>query len=729
MRGKFLFGAASAALLALSAPALAQSGDQAGDNTTQARLTTGDAVEGDISQGGDLDWFRMSVERGQRYRITLDGVAEGENAAIDPLLVVYGADGGQLAFNDDTGKSLNSALDYVPAQSGEVFVEARGFSEQATGRYRIAVSASALPADDVGNDFATSTRIAPGASASGNLEYPGDVDAYRLTARTGNVYRISLSGAEGAGEALGDPVVVVKNRQGEELASNDDRGDGSLNSYLEFVPQTSGDVVLEARSLGDAGAGAYTISIETARLPPDNASGDVRTRGRLNVGQNVRGSLDYAGDKDWFRIRLTAGESYRFALASDGESGVSDPYLRLHGADGAEIAQDDDGGEGLNAYLEFTAATTGNYFVEAGGFSPDATGGYTISAAAGDIPGDASTDASLGADGDFREGVLGTAGDSDWYALRLTEGQSVRIGLDSAASPDALQDPMLVLHASEGAEIARDDDGGAGFNSWLEYTAPAAGVYFVEARGFAEDAAGRYGITITPGEIGNNAEMAQHLAADGEGRISTIGVDGDVDWFGVELVEGRAYRFNLESAEPDPLADPMLTLYDGEGNPVAEDDDGGTGVNAYLSFASPRGGFYYVAASSFGGTGTGRYSLRVSDTDVPGNPGTDEYLNSAEGDDRVSRIDMDGDLDQFRVELEGGARYLIDVSGEGDDPLADPYLTIVNSSGELVMTDDDSGNGLDARLRFTPQTSDLYYIQASGLGGSTGMYKVSIVRQ
>ena len=103
MRGKFLFGAASAALLALSAPALAQSGDQAGDNTTQARLTTGDAVEGDISQGGDLDWFRMSVERGQRYRITLDGVAEGENAAIDPLLVVYGADGGQLAFNDDTG--------------------------------------------------------------------------------------------------------------------------------------------------------------------------------------------------------------------------------------------------------------------------------------------------------------------------------------------------------------------------------------------------------------------------------------------------------------------------------------------------------------------------------------------------------------------------------------------------------------------------------------------------
>ena len=288
--------------------------------------------------------------------------------------------------------------------------------------------------------------------------------AYRLTARTGNVYRISLSGAEGAGEALGDPVVVVKNRQGEELASNDDRGDGSLNSYLEFVPQTSGDVVLEARSLGDAGAGAYTISIETARLPPDNASGDVRTRGRLNVGQNVRGSLDYAGDKDWFRIRLTAGESYRFALASDGESGVSDPYLRLHGADGAEIAQDDDGGEGLNAYLEFTAATTGNYFVEAGGFSPDATGGYTHQRCGRRYSGRCV---------DRREprrrrrlsvkACSRTAGDSDWYALRLTEGQGVRIGLDSAASPDALgKIRCWCCMRPDGAEIARDDDGGDG---------------------------------------------------------------------------------------------------------------------------------------------------------------------------------------------------------------------------------------------------------------------------
>jgi hypothetical protein len=74
-------------------------------------------------------------------------------------------------------------------------------------------------------------------------------------------------------------------------------------------------------------------------------------------------------------------------------------------------------------------------------------------------------------------------------------------------------------------------------------------------------------------------------------------------------------------------------------------------------------------------------------------------------------------------------RYEIAVNGYGDDPLGDAFLTIADGEGTRVTSDDDSGSGMDARLRFTPENAGTFLIQASGLGGSTGWYQVSIMRQ
>lgn len=729
MRGKLWLGAATAAFVAFAlAPASAQDADPAADASTQAQLTVGGPVDGEISPAGDSDWYRLHVERGQNYHITLEGLAgEGEAQALDPTLTVRALNGDQLAFNDDTAGSLNSALSYAPSQTGDVFIEARAFSDQATGRYRLAVTASELPPDEVGNDASTQARINPGSPVRGSLDYAGDVDWYRLSAREGQMYTISLSGAEGDG-GLADPLLRVVDAHGAEIAMNDDSGE-SLNSRLRFAPAHSGDVFISAQAFADQGVGAYTLNVEAQPLPPDEASASTNTRGRIEVSGSAEGGLDYPGDHDWYRIRLQQGQAYRFALNGSGASALNDPLLRLRDSRGEELAMDDDGGAGLNSYLEFTAPSTGNYFLDAQGFDEEATGGYTLSAAAGDIPADASTDVALSADGDSREGVLSPAGDTDWYRIDLDAGQGVRIGVNAGSGADALSDPLIILHGPDGAELARDDDGGGGLNSWLEFQAPAAGAYYLEVRGFSNDAEGRYTISLTSGEIGNTVDTAEQIEAGGQGRQATINADGDADWFAITLVEGRPYRFSLQGAEPDALADPVLTLYDSEGNVVASDDDGGTGANAYLSYASPAGGLYFAAVSSFNNTGTGRYHLMVSDTDVPGNTGTDEALDAANGDDRNSSIEMPGDLDNYRVELEAGAHYVIEVKAEGDHPLGDPYLTLLDGNGERVTSDDDSGPNLDARLRFTPSQSGTYFIQASGLGGATGSYKVSIVRQ
>lgn len=726
MRGKLWLGAALAAFAFAAPSAYAQAGgDQPADATTTAQAAPGQDILGDIS-AGDADWFRLRVEQGQRYHITLDAAPNEDEPALDTVLSVYNLAGDQLAYNDDSNQTFNSELYYAPAESGEVFLEARAFSSEAEGRYRLHVEASPLPPDDAANDASTRASIEPDQTIEGELEIQGDTDWYRLNARSGQMYRISLSGSGDA--PLGDPLLRVVGADGEELAVNDDYE--NLNSYLEFAPARSGHVFVVAGGFADAHAGAYTLGVEASRLPPDEASNDTRTRGRLRMGRTVEGSLDYSGDRDWYRMRLEGGETYRFALSSDSESEspLRDPLVRIYDGDGGELAMDDDGGGELNSLLEFTAPETGNYFIEAAGYADQIIGAYTLRASEGDIPANASTDMSLSAAGDYREGALAPAGDRDWYRIDLTAGEALRISLANAETPDGLADPYIVLYGPDSQEVARDDDSGEGLNAWLEYEAAVDGPHYLEARGFGDEAQGRYYIAIQPGEIGDSYDTAEAITPGGEGRVSVIGADGDADWFSLELVEGRSYRFNLQGVDSAPLADPYLVLYNANGEQVAADDDGGRGLNSYLSFASPTGGPHFVSASSYNGEGTGRYLLSVIDTEVPGHIYTDEYLD-ANGDDRLSRIEMPGDLDTYRVDFEAGARYLIEVRASGDYAMTDPYLVILNEAGERVTSDDDSGPGLDARLRFTPESAGIYYIQASGLGGSTGGYRVSVARE
>ncbi|MBY0567427.1 MAG: pre-peptidase C-terminal domain-containing protein [Hyphomonadaceae bacterium] len=725
MRGKLFFGAAAVALL-MGAPALAQTDPSADANTTSS-VRDGATVDGEINPAGDGDWYRLRVEQGRRYSLTLEGVPNAEGLAVDPVLSVYDAAGNQLAFNDDAN-GLNSALTYVASQSGDVFVEARAYSEGETGQYRLAVASTELPADDAGNDAGTRSRLNIGRAVNGQLEYEGDVDWYRLSARTGTRYSVTLNGS--GDPAVGDTYLRVVDSDGNEIAANDDAE--GLNSALQFTVRENTEVFIEASAYANAYTGGYALNVTSERVPDDGLAANRNTRGRITLGQDVNGSLETEGDQDWYRLRLEAGQTYRFALRGEGDTPVGDPLLRVHNAQGEDIAVDDDGGGNLNSYLEFSAPSTGTYFIAAQAFADAYTGNYTLSARAGDIPGDTSTDASLSSAGDYREGNLSPAGDRDWYRIELAQGEGVRVGLNSAeGAADALGDPYLVFYDANGTELLRDDDGGEGLNAWAEFVAPTAGAYYIEARGFGEDAAGRYSLMLVAGEVGDSAEGAEYVQAGFEGRVSTIGAAGDVDWFVLEAIEGRTYRYYVDGWDDgtgNTLADPLLVLYDQQGQEIARDDDGGVGLNSYLTHVPVTGGPYFLAVSSYDGQSTGRYSLRAVDTDVPGHAYTDEILDQA-GDERVSRIDIEGDLDSFRVDLEGGVTYTITVSGHGERPLADPFVAVVLEDNSVLGSDDDSGPGRDARLRFTPEQSGSYLIQASGLGGTIGWYQVTIARQ
>lgn len=110
----------------------------------------------------------------------------------------------------------------------------------------------------------------------------------------------------------------------------------------------------------------------------DTIPGDLSTTVTIAVGGSLTSELNTAGDRDWIAVTLQAGKTYSISMTGTGATPVDDTFLRLMNAAGIEIAFDDDGGTGTNSLITFTATTSGTYYINAGGYNDNRTGGYTV---------------------------------------------------------------------------------------------------------------------------------------------------------------------------------------------------------------------------------------------------------------------------------------------------------------------------------------------------------------
>jgi hypothetical protein len=98
---------------------------------------------------------------------------------------------------------------------------------------------------------------------------------------------------------------------------------------------------------------------------------------------------------------------------------------------------------------------------------------------------------------------------------------------------------------------------------------------------------------------------------------------GDADWIKFFAGRGKAYTiqtFNLPSG-PAPGVDPYTYLFDSDGETVmAQNDDGGEGVNSRIDFFPVRDDYYYVQVKNKGDIGGGAQQYDIRITVLPGAP-------------------------------------------------------------------------------------------------------------
>ena len=107
--------------------------DFAANTGTEAHLALAATGSGAIALPRDMDWFRIDVQAGQSYTVTVNAAA---GSSLDAYLRLYDANGRLIGSDDDSGPGSNARLNFVANQTTHLFLSAGGFGTS-TGSYTL----------------------------------------------------------------------------------------------------------------------------------------------------------------------------------------------------------------------------------------------------------------------------------------------------------------------------------------------------------------------------------------------------------------------------------------------------------------------------------------------------------------------------------------------------------------------------------------------------------------
>ncbi|PWC40880.1 pre-peptidase C-terminal domain-containing protein, partial [Azospirillum sp. TSO35-2] len=191
------------------------------------------------------------------------------------------------------------------------------------------------------------------------------------------------------------------------------------------------------------------------------------------TGTPLTAALSVVGETDMYAVTLQRGVLYtlRETGASTSTGTLNDPYLRLFDSNRNLVAQDDDGGVGRDALIQYRPTQTGTYYVSAGSFGSSGTGTYQVSASQ---PSQTEVFPPV-------SDTLSFPYERDSFNVALTQGTRYQIDLEGAATNrGTLTDPYLRILDSHGLQLRYDDDSGVGLNSELTFTPTTSGTYTLQ---------------------------------------------------------------------------------------------------------------------------------------------------------------------------------------------------------------------------------------------------------
>ena len=246
----------------------------AGTDTTGTVAVGGSATGAITRYGGqwdrDIDWFAVTFEKGETYRIDVGGYWEGKGTLSNPrLLGVHDAEGNLKAGTADLYDSFHTVY-FAPDETATHYV-AVGAAPYNLGR-TYTLSVIQIPVDS-SDDFTANTdttgAVAVDGSATGEIESAGDRDWFAVTLEKDKIYQIDLQGKYSSIDMLDPAIRGIYDAGGNRLPGTmDNNGGPHWSSRLLFTPDADGTYYVAASGatyytiLGEHNTGTYTLSVE-----------------------------------------------------------------------------------------------------------------------------------------------------------------------------------------------------------------------------------------------------------------------------------------------------------------------------------------------------------------------------------------------------------------------------------------------------------------------------------
>jgi hypothetical protein len=441
----------------------------------------------------------------------------------------------------------------------------------------------------------------------------------------------------------------------------------------------------------------------------DEQTGNIHTSGKLSVGKIRSAFQGGVGDSDWFKLELTAGQSYVFTLSNTAINNLTTIGLILRDAAGVALVSET-GNLTYGFGFEYKAERSGTYFLDASGQNLWlSTVEYEITMdlkPAGDDFASGSATAGRVSVGGTATGMINNPGDVDSFRFDAQKGLVYSLA-PAAANAGALR---LSVTDAQGKVLAKPGE---------SFVALAAGQYYVSASAYK---LGTYSFSLGKAvdDFSNDHNSIGRLDKGGsmQGTVNHI---GDADWFRVTLDAGIFYTFDLKrDAEERDFLTAKLLRADGTALPFKHtlDIDGNTSLLASV----PSAGDYYVAVTYddyYSGSTSKPYTLTFAAATLADDFGDTVALAKQVGIGVpvTGELTSTGDIDVMKLALQAGVGYSFSLNS-----LTNAHLRLELKQSGVDYPVWQMWGAYDVTT-FTPSASGSYTMHIQTLSDNYALYR------
>lgn len=503
------------------------------------------------------------------------------------------------------------------------------------------------------------------------------------------------------------------------LYTDDDSGRGRNATLFNVLLPENGIYRIFVRSFEDSGAGNYRLSVE----PDSGLVVSVETSQPIVYSDQVNAVLE--NEQVVYYFMGNAGDIVTILL----DSPDFDTYVELLAADNAIIEANDDNGRDRNSVIRnFQLPSDGFYFIIVTSFNYDSMGNFTL-----ELLDMTTVSQSVGGNLTLGETVtarLLPATSAEW----TFEGKTSQVISTSAApiEPEARYDLVLELVDPAGNILITDDQSGYRRNPAItDFRLPSDGTYMLRIYEFNITVGGSYRLSLAEGRtyFSPLAEPALFIPLRPEPLIvMTDTLDDSVDTHRLWVLgvhEGQPLYISVFTGNED-IGTPQdfeIFILDTAWESVAESRSGDIYVEPAPATTD------YLILLHYRGSGLQTYQLQISFAPIDTRPPI-PVLGEIRLDSPRTGILAEGERHAWRFTAPQNGEYDFTIMRQDESSSYDPYLVVVDETGERIAEDDDSAGGLNPRVTLELMAGQSIMVHVTSFADTNGgSYEVIVTQE